>query len=125
MGAARTLNVAASMPSDVYDQPAERARLKTTRRPRVSATPPDNQITPSSAARNGPTSAELRAQTKVPKTSQPPTCSTLKSVAFERVRPEARLMRLLVSIYVVSARERHGRRSAMSRKTECNARPRL
>src|SRR6516165_11431953 len=34
-------------------------------------------------------------------------------------------MRLLVSIYVVSARGRHGRRHAMSRRSECSARPRV
>ena len=66
------LNVAARMTNDVNDQPAERARLNTLRRPTVSATPPDSQITASRAAGTGPTGVDLSAQTKNPKPIQPP-----------------------------------------------------
>jgi hypothetical protein len=62
------------------------------------------------------------AQTKVPKPIQPPRCSTQKSVALERVRPEAKVIELSVLIHVPSARGRHGRSSAMSRNEESSAR---
>src|SRR5580700_12203630 len=59
MGLVRTLNVAASMISDVYDQPAEQAPRKTTRKPRVNANPHPTQSSCSSAEGNGPISAIL------------------------------------------------------------------
>ena len=66
------LNVAARMTNDVNDQPAKRLRLNASRRPNVSATPPDNQISASRAAGTGPTCVDLSAQTKNPKPIQPP-----------------------------------------------------
>ena len=66
------LDATARMTNDVNDQPAKRLRLNASRRPKVSATPPDSQITASRAAGIGPTSVDLSAQTKNPKPIQPP-----------------------------------------------------
>src|SRR5579863_5236271 len=122
MGPPTTLSVAASMISDVYGQPAAQPRRKQLRKPRVSTIPHPTQISCSTAEGNGPMSAILIAQTKVPKAPQPPRCSTQKSVALERVRPEASVIELSVLICVLSARARHGRKSAISRNIESSAR---